>query len=272
MDRADDLRPPVLGSLPPGKPSPASCFKPRLSEVIHVEDDDEWADLVRLWLATRGIRPHLASSRKQLLKFLKGKVPHPDCIILDVGLRDANGLDICRELKNDPARQMIPIVLLTARKGLKLRGLRYEALHVIEKSRKAGELFAAVMDSVLKQQERTRGIIELGDLRIEPGPGGECRVFLSRRWTATLSPAIHAIFRHLVENAGALVRSEILQSIAIGRSHHGSKAPDELSHSTLTTYICNLRSQLGDEAARRISCEAGQGYVYRAETGVPKPL
>ncbi len=37
----------------------------------------------------------------------------PDCILLDVSLNDADGLDVCRRLKSDPRTAAIPLLLLT---------------------------------------------------------------------------------------------------------------------------------------------------------------
>ena len=37
----------------------------------------------------------------------------PDCVLLDVSLDDADGLDVCRRLKADAATAAIPVLLLT---------------------------------------------------------------------------------------------------------------------------------------------------------------
>jgi putative two-component system response regulator len=41
-------------------------------------------------------------------------LPHPDLILLDVMMPDINGLDVCRQLKSNPATRDIPVVFLTA--------------------------------------------------------------------------------------------------------------------------------------------------------------
>jgi len=40
---------------------------------------------------------------------------HPDLILLDLMLPDISGLEICRNLKRDPAMKAIPVIMLTAR-------------------------------------------------------------------------------------------------------------------------------------------------------------
>ena len=38
----------------------------------------------------------------------------PDLLILDVNLPDASGFELCRQLKDDPARSTIPVVVISA--------------------------------------------------------------------------------------------------------------------------------------------------------------
>jgi DNA-binding response OmpR family regulator len=40
---------------------------------------------------------------------------HPDLVLLDVMLPDLSGIDICRELKGDPAMTSTTVVMLTAK-------------------------------------------------------------------------------------------------------------------------------------------------------------
>mgnify|MGYP003345292234 FL=1 len=39
----------------------------------------------------------------------------PDLILLDVIMPDANGIEICRELRNSPCFQNVPIIMLTVK-------------------------------------------------------------------------------------------------------------------------------------------------------------
>jgi len=64
-----------------------------------VMEADEWQVLV----ASEGMRG-LDMARKQ----------HPDVILLDVVLPDISGLEVCRQLKADPATSDVPVAMLTA--------------------------------------------------------------------------------------------------------------------------------------------------------------
>ena len=53
---------------------------------------------------------------------------HPDLILLDVHLPDIDGREVCRRLKEDPALQSIPVILVSATlrgHAANLEGLRW---------------------------------------------------------------------------------------------------------------------------------------------------
>lgn len=43
---------------------------------------------------------------------------HPDLIVLDVQMPDMNGFEVCKQLKNDPETNTIPIIMLTRNDAL----------------------------------------------------------------------------------------------------------------------------------------------------------
>ncbi|WP_159523659.1 hybrid sensor histidine kinase/response regulator transcription factor [Sunxiuqinia indica] len=57
------------------------------------------------------------------------KQKHPDLIVSDVLLKDMNGVDLCRSLKEDSETQHIPVILLTAAisEEIKLKGIEVGA-------------------------------------------------------------------------------------------------------------------------------------------------
>src|SRR5208283_3238025 len=82
----------------------------------------------------------------------------PDLILLDVDLPGADGFEICRRLKSDPATAEIPIVFLTGAASTeeKLRGLELGATDYIIKPFDPAELRARVRSSL-----HTRSLIDL---------------------------------------------------------------------------------------------------------------
>ena len=80
-------------------------------KILVVEDDDAVRDALRRALMLRGWEVALADGGRDGLYKASSEVP--DAIVLDVGMPDINGLDVCRTLRGQGDRT--PILMLTAR-------------------------------------------------------------------------------------------------------------------------------------------------------------
>lgn len=80
------------------------------SRILIVEDEPAIADTIQYALETDGFQTALLTAGRPVLPFLvKEKV---DLIILDIGLPDINGLELCKQIRGAHA---LPIIFLTAR-------------------------------------------------------------------------------------------------------------------------------------------------------------
>ena len=79
-------------------------------DVLHLEDDDLYADLVKMWITGHGLTLRRVRSRAELLRDLAICAPPPRCLLLDLSLQDSQGLTLCDELKKSPSLQHLPIV------------------------------------------------------------------------------------------------------------------------------------------------------------------
>lgn len=82
---------------------------------------------------------------------------YPDLIISDIEMPNMNGYQVCRLLKNDPATQNIPVIILTSRdsSGSIFWGYQTGADLYLLKDFKAQELLDAIVQLLLKYTERT---------------------------------------------------------------------------------------------------------------------
>ncbi|GAB6161618.1 hypothetical protein JCM12298_07770 [Desulfothermus naphthae] len=80
--------------------------------IILVDDDQDFCEILKTKLEKKGFSVELAYDGAQGLEKIKANPP--DIVILDVMMPKKSGLDVCKELKSDPAYKEIPIIMLTA--------------------------------------------------------------------------------------------------------------------------------------------------------------
>jgi DNA-binding response OmpR family regulator len=83
-----------------------------MTTVLVVDDDPDVCDLVRYKLEQSGFDVRRASDGDQALREVAAEVP--DLVLLDIMMPGMSGLEVCRELRKDPATANIPVILLTA--------------------------------------------------------------------------------------------------------------------------------------------------------------
>jgi len=113
-------------------------------KIFIVEDERDILELIRMQLNSAGFTAKGFETALPMLNLLK--IEHPDLLILDLMLPDIDGMEVCRQLKNDKATQKIPILMLTARTDLedKIKGLEYGADDYITKPFETRELIARI--------------------------------------------------------------------------------------------------------------------------------
>lgn len=230
----------------------------RRIDVLHVEDDDSWGRLVKLWLLERGLTVKRVRTGWEMRLYLSGCRFLPRCLLLDLNLSDGDGLTQCDYVKTSPRLQSLPIVILTARDIPAADVLKHKALYRVEKGRNTeGELPAAIL-SILTQGERDRGVIDVGDLHLDPH---ENTVFLEGKEAARLPHGPFAALSLLARNSPSPVQDHALYTAFLTR-HPYHTADHELAvQQVLRNNISTLRRLLGKELGGRID-RAEAGYYY----------
>ena len=132
--------------------------------VLVVDDEELNRKLLRELLSSRGYQIEEAADGEEALR--KAREASPDLVLLDVRMPRVDGLQACRELKQDPQTQLIPIVLLTALSSVEDRvaGIEAGADEFLSKPFHQAELLARVrslirLKQLTDQLERTENIL-----------------------------------------------------------------------------------------------------------------
>ncbi len=126
----------------------------RSPRILVVDDNADNATLLGHLLRSRGYGVSIVHTAEEAEQEIRRNPP--DLVLLDVVLPGKSGYDLCRELKEDRATRLIPVVLIT---GLtdredKVRGIEVGADDFLNKPIFPEELFARV-SSLLKLKEFT---------------------------------------------------------------------------------------------------------------------
>lgn len=86
---------------------------PAKVRVLVVEDDDGTALVIEKALHAFGCRTLRARNRQEIADALAAK-PFPHLVLLDVMLPDANGFDVLNRIRQHPALENLPVMMLTS--------------------------------------------------------------------------------------------------------------------------------------------------------------
>jgi two-component system response regulator MprA len=214
--------------------------------VLVVEDDIELRSVLVRGLREEGLSVTGVGSGAEALQLVGGSVP--DLLILDVGLPDADGRDVCQALRAQGVQS--PVLFLTARDALtdRLTGFSSGGDDYLTKPFAFAELVARVW--ALLRRASTDLTLQSGALKLDP----IAHAAFSQDWRVALTPTEFRLLARLVANPGETVRRGDL--IRAGWPH-GARVRDN----TLDAYVARLRRKLRDlPDAPAIETVHGVGY------------
>ncbi|WP_416973719.1 response regulator transcription factor [Streptomyces sp. 4F14] len=210
--------------------------------VLLVEDDRDVADCVRRGLARHGHVVTWVSTGRTALA-----APPADLVLLDLGLPDMDGLDVCRELR---ARGDVPLIMISGRDGEteKVVGLELGADDYLVKPFPVRELAARIR--AVHRRSRDAGSpsqVACGRVTLDRRAH---RVFLDGA-EVPLARKEFALLAFLTERAGTLVSREHIMAAVWDANWFGPTK-------TLDVHVTALRNKFGD--ALTIECVRGVGF------------
>jgi two-component system, OmpR family, KDP operon response regulator KdpE len=225
--------------------------------VLLIEDEPQMRRFLRAAFGTQRLRLVEADTAREGLALAASH--NPDVILLDLGLPDADGIDVTRQLREWTG---VPIIVLSARgqEHDKIAALDAGADDYLTKPFAVGELLARIRVAL---RHAARSAI---DEPLQAFTSGRVRVDLVRRQVFVddaevhLTPTEYKLLTALVRYAGRVVtHRQLLKEVwgvgAIQQTH------------LLRVYMTQLRHKLEKDPARPrlLTTEPGVGYRLRDE-------
>jgi len=220
--------------------------------LLLVEDDVRLAEMLSEYLGQAGFRVVVAASGAAAMERL-GSAEF-DAVILDLMLPDADGLDICRQLR---LKSETPVLMLTARGDAtdRIVGLELGADDYLPKPFEPRELLARLR-AILRRRHggaRSEPALRFGRLEIDVGArvvsiDGDARGMTSYQYELLLA---------LAKNAGRVLSRETLMDLVKGEAL-------ESFDRSIDVHVSRIRAAIEDDPKhpRRIITLRGAGYVF----------
>lgn len=227
-----------------------------MGRVLLVEDDLAIAQPLARALEREGHDVQVAAEGKAALAQVRAG--NQDLVVLDLGLPDLDGLEVCRTLRSEDPR--LPILILTAR-GSEMDvvvGFEMGADDYVSKPFRSKELMARIRSLLRRAQVGELNTLRVQDVVLDADARkawvGTRELTLSRMEFDLL----HALMR---EHGTTIPRERLMREVWHTHWYGSSK--------TLDMHVSWLRRKLGDSAtdSRYISTVRGVGLRFESQSG-----
>lgn len=222
-------------------------------KILIADDDADLLDILAFSLHREGFEVVRARDGQEALAQVTAE--QPDLVVLDVGMPQIDGFEVCRRLRKDSS---IPIIMLTAKGDDEniVLGLNLGADDYVTKPYSPRELMARVRALARRSNGlvEKRDILSAGPFQIDPE-----HMEVQRNGVAIrLTRLQFELFRYMMANEGQVLPTEVLMQKVWGYT----VAADA---SLVKTHIYHLRQRIEDDPSHPsyILTVPGVGYVFQ---------
>ena len=231
------------------------------TNILVVDDEQEIADLVEIYLVSDGYKVFKASNAQDGLDILDKEDIH--LCLLDIMMPGMNGLEMCKKIRET---NNIPIIMLSAKSTDldKILGLEYGADDYITKPFNILEVKARIK-AIMRRNSRRNGkngrqedhMVVCGDLKLDREGR---RVFIQEK-EIKLTAKEFDLLELLVTNPNKVYSREALLGYV-----WGNKAMDNGDVRTVDVHVRRLREKIEPSPSdpKYVHTKWGVGYYFRA--------
>ncbi len=223
-----------------------------MSKILIVEDDEKLRDELEIFLNHNGYQ---ANSLKKFDNTIQDILEeHPDLLLLDINLPNADGEYICKEIRKQSS---LPIIIVTSRDNEidELLSINYGADHYVTKPFNIQILLARIASLLRRTNIDTRNQEKI-----------DCKEFIlnvdkstieKENQTIELTKNELRILKYLVQNREKIVsREDIMKCLWDSESF--------IDDNTLTVNVTRLRNKLDELNLKELlETKRGQGYLLK---------
>lgn len=222
-----------------------------LAHILVIDDDSKLAGMIREYLQGNGFKVLLAGQGEAGLRIHDRE--SIDAVVLDLGLPDMDGLEVCRRLRMGKST---PILMLTARGETMDRviGLEMGADDYLPKPFEPRELLARLRAILRRSRDSSSSaMLRFGSLEVDR----DAMVVRVDGHRCDLTSYQFQLLRILAEGAGRVLSRDYLMQRLQGTNL-------EVFDRSIDVHISRIRAEIEDDPKRprRVITVRGSGYVF----------
>lgn len=223
------------------------------TKVVIIEDNPAARKLIHYQLSSKNYEVFAEADGANGIKAIENQ--NPDLIILDVGLPDIDGFELCKTLKSVEKTQNLPIIMLTARVEDcdRIEGLKLGADDYITKPYNSEELDLRIKKLLrLTAKNKTQdSIVEIEDLHIDLNK----REVKINNKPISLTYSEYQILSFFVCNREKIFAKKDLNKTIFNIN-------EDVDSRTIDTHVHNLRKKLKSKG-KYINTIRNVGYIFK---------
>lgn len=228
------------------------------AKVLIIEDEDDIATIIRDYLSVNHFEPYIVQTGQEAIQTIKNSPP--DFIILDLSLPDYDGIELCRQIRED---SNVALLILSARSSDtdKVLGLGFGADDYMTKPFSLSELVARIKAHLRKQDrwllDNTEKVdlIQIDHMIINKNE----YTFSLNQKHIPLSAKEFEMLYFLMKNSNQVFSKTQLLDAVWGYDTYGDE-------NTITVYIRRLREKIEVNPSCPVYLQTVWGVGYKFST------